>query len=366
MRTSATPFENQMFQFFVRAQDGGSPSLHSDVPIDVYIMSAADQPPVFEKKEKILFLSESAAPGTVITRLKLANNITATYRILSEPRDSKTDTDSAQFTINEAGELRLARSLDRETTDLHHIGVLAESDSSPALSAYSEIQLHVQDENDNAPIFESSRYSLLLAENVEKGTAVMRVSAHDADNGSNGDVRYALANDAGELANVFDIDAHTGWISILVPLDKESRSEYQFQVIGTDSGQPKHSARATVLIRLKDYNDCPPVFGNTSYTATVTEDSVPGTVVVQLSITDADADLNTATEYYIIAGDAMSQFQIRPSGELYVAKALDRESIAQYELLVIVTDGTFSSHKCLNNRGRCERQSAVLSQVSLP
>lgn len=342
LRTAATPFENQMFQFFVRAQDGGSPSLHSDVPIDVFIMSAADQPPVFEKKERVLFLSETAAPGTVITRLRLANNITATYRILSEPRDSQSE-QLAQFTINAAGELRLARSLDRETTDLHHIGVLAESDSSPALSAYSEIQLHVQDENDNAPIFESARYALLLAENVEKGTAVMRVSAHDADNGSNGDVRYALANDAGDLANVFDIDAHTGWISILVPLDKETRSEYQFQVIGTDSGQPKHSARATVLIRLKDYNDCPPVFGNASYAATVSEDAATGTTVLQLTISDADVDLSTANEYYIIAGDAMSQFRIRPTGELFVAKPLDREAIAHYELLVIVTDGTFTA-----------------------
>lgn len=175
LRQPAEPFANQMFQFFVRAQDGGSPSLHSDVPVDVYIMSAGDQPPVFDHREKILFVSESAAPGTVIARLRLANNITATYRIVSEAPASDAAAGAPQFTVNEAGELRVARALDRETCDLHHIGVLAESDSSPALAALAEIQLHVQDENDNSPVFESVRYTLPLAENAETGSAVMRV-----------------------------------------------------------------------------------------------------------------------------------------------------------------------------------------------
>lgn len=333
----AKQWTNQMFQFFVRAHDGGSPSLHNDVPVDIYIMADSDTPPVFEKKEKIMFMTESSPPGTVITRMKMATNITAKYRIISEPAEDP------QFSINEMGELRLARPLDRETKDWHYIGVLAESDSSPALSAFSEINLHVQDENDNSPVFESTRYNLVLAENVEKGTQVMKVTARDADNGSNGDVRYSLANDVGELANVFDIDVHTGWISILVPLDKEKRSEYSFQVIGTDSGQPKHSARTTVSIKLKDYNDCPPVFGRENYEASVSEDSLPGTVILQLSTTDKDLDLNTPVEYYIISGDVLSQFAIRQTGELYVAKSLDRESIGAYNLGIIVTDGTFTT-----------------------
>lgn len=326
-----------MFQFFVRANDGGQPSLHTDIPVDVYIMSPSDSPPIFEKKDKILFISEGSPPGTVITRLKLATNVTASYRILSEALDSP------QFSINELGELRLAKSLDRELKDVHYIGVLAESDSSPALSSFAEINLHVQDENDNSPVFESNRYLLVLAENMEKGSAVMKVTAHDADNGSNGDVRYSLANDVGELANVFDIDAHTGWISILVPLDKEKRSEYNFQVIGTDNGKPKHSARTSVSIKLKDYNDCPPVFKQQAYESSISEDALPGTVILQLSTTDKDMDLNTPTEYYIISGDQRSMFQIRQTGELYIAKQLDRESINIYHLVVIVTDGTFTS-----------------------
>lgn len=328
-----------MFQFFVRAHDGGtSPSpLHFDVPVDIYIMASSDNPPIFEKKENILFLSENSTPGTVITRIILSTNVTVKYRIISD------DLNDPQFSINNMGELRLAKTLDREIKDVHEIAILAETDSSPPLTAVTAIILHVQDENDNAPIFDSNPYSIHLAENIEKGTAIMKVTARDADSGPNGDTRYSLGSDVGDIVNIFDIDAYTGWITTLVPLDKEQRAEFKFQVIGTDNGQPKHSARTTVIIKLKDYNDCPPVFKQSSYNASVSEDALPGTVVLQLSNVDLDVDLVTPTDYYIISGDPQSQFQIRQTGEIFVAKPLDREKITQYNLSVIVTDGKFTA-----------------------
>ncbi|XP_058123843.1 fat-like cadherin-related tumor suppressor homolog [Anopheles ziemanni] len=337
LKKSAVQWENQLFQFFIRANDGGTPSLYSDVPIDIYVMSSAENPPLFEKKDRKLFLSESSLPGTVITRLRLSGNVTAHYRILSD------ELEEPQFTINDAGQLRLAKTLDRETRDSHLIAILAETDSSPPLTAVTEIVLHVQDENDNTPIFESNPYSFTLAENIEKGSSIMKLTARDADSGNNGDIRYALSPDVGDIVNIFDVDAYTGWITTLVPLDKEKREDYKFQVIATDNGQPKHTTRSTVIIRLKDYNDCPPVFKETHYRATVNEDALPGTVVLQISTTDKDVDLKTAVEYYIISGDSLSQFQIKNTGEVFVVKALDRESIAEYELKVIVTDGKYTS-----------------------
>ena len=233
-----------MFQFFIRANDGGVPSLHCDVPIDILIVDEDQVLPTFEKKERKLFSSETSPPGTLITRVRLTGNTTATYKIVSE------DPDDPQFSITERGELVLGKTLDREKKDMYVIGILAETGGEPVYSALSEIILHVQDENDNAPIFESNPYSLILAENTEKGTSVMKVTARDSDSGSNGDIRYYLADDIGDLVNMFAVDVYTGWISTLVPLDKENRSEYRFQIIGSDNGQPKHVGKTTVLIKL--------------------------------------------------------------------------------------------------------------------
>lgn len=69
---------------------------------------------------------------------------------------------------------------------------------------------------------------------------------------------------------------------------------------------------------------------------------MPGTVVITLDVTDADADLATPVDYYIISGDPSSQFQIRKTGELYIAKPLDRETVSSYDLEIVVTDGFFT------------------------
>ena len=70
-----------MFQFFVRAQDRGSPkSLHADVPMDVFIMGPHDQAPLFERKDDKFFTSENSSPGTIITKLKLVTNSSVRFR----------------------------------------------------------------------------------------------------------------------------------------------------------------------------------------------------------------------------------------------------------------------------------------------
>lgn len=125
-------------------------------------------------------------------------------------------------------------------------------------------------------------------------------------------------------------------------MNKEIKAEYKFHIIATDNGSPKHTARTTVIIRLKDYNDSPPVFKKPFYKSAVNEDALPGTVVLTLGITDEDSDLSTPVDYFIISGDPSSQFQIRQTGEVYVAKALDRETVGKYDLEIIVTDGLFT------------------------
>ncbi|XP_017769468.1 PREDICTED: fat-like cadherin-related tumor suppressor homolog isoform X4 [Nicrophorus vespilloides] len=332
----AGKYEGQVFQFFVRATDNGKPQRHSDVPVNILIMGPKDRPPIFERKDDKFFVSENSPTGNVITRLKLVSNVSVSYKIISGSEEDP------EFAVDGQGQVSLARPLDFERRVSHLIGILAETDSSPPLTALDEITLQVLDENDHAPHFESTPYTLNLAENVNEGTSILKVIAHDEDQGSNGEVRYSFGSDSGEAINVFAVDAFTGWITTLVPLDKESKSEYKFNIIATDNGTPKHSARTTVIVRLKDYNDSPSVFKKKFYQSAVNEDALPGTVVLSLETTDADVDLNTPVEYYITAGDPSSQFQIRQTGEVYVVKPLDRETVSSYELDIIVTDGMFT------------------------
>lgn len=131
-------------------------------------MGPKDQPPIFERKDDKFFISENSPTGTIITTLKMVSNVTVSYKILSGSEENP------QFTVDAQGQLTLARPLDFETQVSHLIGIIAETDSSPPLTAFVEITLQVLDENDHAPHFESNPYIVDLAENTEEGTSILK------------------------------------------------------------------------------------------------------------------------------------------------------------------------------------------------
>ncbi len=78
------------------------------------------------------------------------------------------------FSIDQEGQISLISPLDREKTPYYVVGVLAYTDSSPPLTALSEIYLQIIDENDNAPRFENDVYSVAVAENMPGGTSIVK------------------------------------------------------------------------------------------------------------------------------------------------------------------------------------------------
>lgn len=67
---------------------------------------------------------------------------------------------------------------------------------------------------------------------------------------------------------------------------------------------------------------------------------MPGTVVLELKTSDAD-EVRAQVEFHITGGDPRSQFQVRRTGEVFVAKPLDRETVPTYQLTVTASDGKF-------------------------
>ncbi|KAI5739538.1 hypothetical protein M8J77_020494 [Diaphorina citri] len=327
---SPVSYENQVFQFFVRASDRGIPPLHADVPIEVYVMNPKDQRPVFEQEDEKFFISEASPIGSVITTMKLVSSIPVQFKLISG---------SPTFTIDSTGQITLAAPLDREHKSVYSLGVEAYTDSSPPLSAMCEVTVQILDVNDNSPVFSSDSYSIAFAENVPEGTPVLKVHAEDADEGSNAELRYTLQ---GASKDLFSIDPYTGWLSTQVPLDREQQASHSLVAVVTDNGSPAMSARVPIHIDLIDYNDNPPGFSQNTYAAAVNEDALPGTVLLTLSISDADSDPAPST-FYITQGDTHAQFAIRSTGEVYVTRALDREAQDSYSLTVLVTDGKFVS-----------------------
>merc|ERR1712223_670008 len=92
LKKSIKNLKNQIYQFFVRAQDKGFPSLHSEVPVEIYIMSSIDRPPIFERKDTLFYVDENSPVGKVIVTLKATTSMPheqdenrdgLTYRLVS-------------------------------------------------------------------------------------------------------------------------------------------------------------------------------------------------------------------------------------------------------------------------------------------
>uniref|UniRef100_T1J1P1 Uncharacterized protein n=1 Tax=Strigamia maritima TaxID=126957 RepID=T1J1P1_STRMM len=346
LKRSALSLENQVYQFFIRARDFGKPSLESEVPVDIFIMGPQDSPPKFPQRANQFFVRENTLVGTVITSLDAQTNDTVFYSLVSY--SGAEEESGGIFRIDDEGQLIVVGVVDREQRVIHTLTVRAQTESSPPLTAFTDITIQVMDENDNDPVFESNPYRVSVAENMAEGSTVLKVVAHDRDLGYSAGIRYSLDPASENVHNVFAIDAATGWITTLVPLDREAKGRYSFGVVAKDNGSPVRSAVTTVHVEVEDYNDNPPRFTQDVYRAAVNEDALIGTVVITVSTTDDDQNLNSRVEYYLTAGDSFGHFQIQHTGEISVQKELDRESTASYRLEVTATDGTFVTTTLIN------------------
>lgn len=101
--------------------------------------------------------------------------------------------------------------------------------------------------------------------NAKIDNIVFTVMVDDPDVGSNGEVRFSLES-AEEVP--FAVEAG-GWVRVTGTLDRETRAEYRLPLRASDQGTRPRSARGELVVRLLDYNDCPPIFTQDVYEAEV-------------------------------------------------------------------------------------------------
>ena len=81
------------------------------------------------------------------------------------------------------------------------------------------------------------------------------------------------------------------------PLDRETTSQYRFEVSATDHGNPLFKGTANVHIIVTDVNDNKPRFLQSNYEKSILENVRPGTRVLEVSAVDDDEGSNKAIIY---------------------------------------------------------------------
>ncbi|XP_053797295.1 protocadherin-23 [Vidua chalybeata] len=347
-----------LHRLVVEARDGGAQPEVSSVLVSVAVLDVNDNRPSI----RLLYLtetggprvSEGARPGDYVARVSVSD------------ADEGGDEEGAEgdgggialallggdgaFALRAAGAgvffLCVAGPLDRESRDLYELRLVATDGGTPPLSAEEPLLLRVADLNDETPAFPQPHYRAAVSEAASPGTAVLRLSASDADEpGSpNAEVRYALEGDAAALA-LLRIDARSGAVSTRARLDRERQAALELRVVARDGGVPPRAAACRLSVRVEDANDNEPRFARAVYRARLPEHAARGRRLLQVKATDADADQFGEIEYSLYDGfnfyEKSKAFQIDPhTGQIFVSQDIDREGDpTTYDLLVKATDG---------------------------
>lgn len=127
----------------------------------------------------------------------------------------------------------------------------------------------------------------------------------------------------------------TGEFTSKAKLDfDEAPQNYSVEISISDG---TNSDRAEVQVQVSDINDNSPVFVPGSGSVSVPENAEVGSSVTVVTATDKDSSFNKEMRFSLRGGEG--KFSLDPvSGMVSVAAALDRETKAEYNLLVVAED----------------------------
>ncbi|XP_071254573.1 protocadherin alpha-2-like isoform X23 [Salvelinus alpinus] len=312
--------------------------------IEVNILDINDNSPSFIKKVATFNISESSYPGEryplpIANDADTGSNSVKSYKLSPNEHFSLDVQSGGEQSVS--AELVLQKALDREKQPVIQLTLTAVDGGKPPQSGTLPIVVNVIDSNDNSPSFSKPLYKVSVPENIPFGTTVLKLSAADLDEGLHSKLVYSFV-ERGNLnpADIFALNPDTGEMTVKANLDHEANAAYEIRVQATDQGPSPRSGYSKVLVEVIDVNDNAPEVSVTSLMSPVKEDSEMGTVVALVTVIDKDGGKNGLTNCKLVGS---VPFKLKSNYKNYfslvVDGPLDRESTAQYNVTVTVTDG---------------------------
>uniref|UniRef100_A0A3P8VAA9 Cadherin EGF LAG seven-pass G-type receptor 3 n=1 Tax=Cynoglossus semilaevis TaxID=244447 RepID=A0A3P8VAA9_CYNSE len=343
----ALPLDYKQERRYVLTVTASDRTLHDTCQVHINITDANTHRPVFQSAHYSVSVNEDQPPGSSVVVISatdddVGENARITYYL---------EDNIPQFRIDSAtGAITLQAELDYEDQMTYTLAITAKDNGIPQKSDTTYVEVNVNDVNDNAPQFLSTRYQGTVSEDAPPFTSVLQISATDRDAHANGRVQYTFQN--GEDGDGdFTIEPTSGIVRTVRRLDRESVPFYELTAYAVDRGVPPQRTPVQIQVTVLDVNDNAPVFPADDFEVQVKENSAVGSVVAQITATDPDEGTNAQIMYQIVEGNIPEIFQMDIfSGELTSLIDLDYEARNEYVIVVQATSAPLVSRATVRIR----------------
>ncbi|XP_051275279.1 protocadherin alpha-5-like isoform X14 [Dicentrarchus labrax] len=336
--------KQSVIKLILTALDGGKPARSGTLQINVNVIDANDNPPIFSKSLYKVHVRENTAHGTVVIKLNATDldegmNSKILYSLIKRGNIDPSNI----FDLNsETGEITVKGTLDYEETPAYEVRVQAMDQGTFPRSAHAKLLIEIIDVNDNAPEISVTSLMTPVKEDAELGTIVALVTVSDKDGGNNGVTNCKVVGSVPfKLKSNYKND-----YSLVVdgPLDRENTSLYNVTITATDEGSPPLSSIRVITVDVSDVNDNAPRFMEPVINVYVKENSPVGSVIYKINAFDPDLDNNAKLTYKLLNGSPKnipisSVVNINSeTGDIVSLQSFNYEELKTFQFKVQATD----------------------------
>uniref|UniRef100_A0A3Q2XEU0 Protocadherin 2 gamma 28 n=1 Tax=Hippocampus comes TaxID=109280 RepID=A0A3Q2XEU0_HIPCM len=324
------------------AYDGGDPPKSSSIRINVIVVDANDNAPVFSQSRYRTSVPENTARGTNILQVSAIDVDKGANGEVAYSFSQNSDVASSVFNIQaNTGEISVMAELNYEKVKQYEIDV--EATDKGGLRDTCKVFIEIVDLNDNAPVISILSLSNPIPEDSPLETTITMLNVKDLDSGKNGEVKCFISPDL-----PFKIKSSSLNFYSLVSddvLDRETVAQYNITITAIDEGTPPRSTNKTINLKLSDVNDNAPMFQRASYSASATENNAPGVPLLAVEASDKDSGNNARISYFLedvkLYGMSASAFFTvnAESGEIMAVRSFDYEQTKEFHIRVRAQDG---------------------------
>ncbi|KAM4826977.1 protocadherin Fat 2 [Thomomys bottae] len=313
----------------VGASDG---VFRTAVPVYINTTNANKYSPEFQQHIYEAELAENAKVGTKVIELLAIDKDSGPYGIVDYTIINKLA--GEKFAINPSGQITTLQKLDRENSTERVVAIKVMARDGGGKVAFCTVKIIVTDENDNAPQFKASGYTVSIPSNVSRGSPVIQVLAYDADEGRNADVTYSVDSPEVLAGEILSINPSTGVVKVKESLVGLENRAVDFQIKAQDGGPPHWESLVPIRLQVVPNEVSLPKFSEPLYTFSASEDLPEGSEIGFVkAVAGRDPIIYSLVEGTTPESNKDGVFSLdQDTGVLKVRKAIDHESTKWYQI----------------------------------